>query len=45
MKDLEYGKGYERYDTESYMPEKLKNKKYFQTSLDLSTMTFTPNVK
>jgi replication-associated recombination protein RarA len=25
MKDLEYGKGYERYDTESYMPDKLKN--------------------
>lgn len=29
MKDLEYGKGYERYDEESYLPEKLKNKKYF----------------
>jgi putative ATPase len=29
MKDLEYGKGYERYDDESYMPDKLKNKKYF----------------
>ncbi len=29
MKDLEYGKGYERYDTESYMPEKLKGKRYF----------------
>ena len=29
MKDLEYGKGYERYDTESYMPDKLKGKKYF----------------
>lgn len=29
MKDLEYGKGYERYDTESYLPEKLKNRKYF----------------
>ena len=36
MKDLEYGKGYEKYPsiglgqaTESYMPEKLKNKKYF----------------
>jgi putative ATPase len=29
MKDLEYGKGYERYDTESYMPEKLKDTRYF----------------
>lgn len=29
MKGLEYGKGYERYGTESYMPEKLKHKKYF----------------
>lgn len=29
MKDLEYGKGYARYDTESYMPEKLKNTRYF----------------
>lgn len=29
MKDLDYGKGYKRYDTESYMPEKLKKKTYF----------------
>lgn len=29
MKELEYGKGYERYDEESYMPEKLKSKTYF----------------
>ncbi|HEX8591641.1 MAG TPA: replication-associated recombination protein A [Candidatus Paceibacterota bacterium] len=29
MRDLEYGKGYERYDEESYMPEKLKKKAYF----------------
>ena len=29
MKELEYGKGYERYGTESYMPEKLKNRTYF----------------
>ena len=29
MKDLEYGKGYEMYDdVESYLPEKLKGKKY-----------------
>ena len=30
MKELEYGKGYERYDEESYMPDKLKKKKYFK---------------
>jgi putative ATPase len=30
MKELGYGKGYKRYDTESYMPEKLKGKKYFK---------------
>lgn len=29
MRDLEYGKGYERYDEESYMPDKLKKKRYF----------------
>lgn len=29
MKDLDYGKGYERYDIESYMPDKLKDRKYF----------------
>lgn len=30
MKELEYGKGYERYDEESYMPEKLKKRTYFK---------------
>lgn len=30
MKDLGYGKGYKKYDTESYLPEKLRKKKYFQ---------------
>ncbi len=30
MKDLSYGKDYEMYDTESYLPEKLKAKKYFK---------------
>ncbi len=29
MKQLEYGKGYEMYTEESYLPEKLKNKRYF----------------
>lgn len=30
MKDLEYGKGYKKYDEESYLPNKLKNKKYLK---------------
>lgn len=30
MKALEYGKDYERYDLESYLPEKLKGKKYLK---------------
>lgn len=29
MKDLNYGKDYEMYTKESFLPEKLKNKKYF----------------
>jgi putative ATPase len=29
MKDLDYGKDYKKYDEESYLPDKLKNKKYF----------------
>lgn len=28
MKELDYGKGYEKYTNESLLPEKLKNKKY-----------------
>jgi putative ATPase len=28
MKSLGYGKGYEKYDEESYLPEKLKGKRY-----------------
>ena len=31
MGELDYGKGYEKYDKESYLPEKIKNKKYFKT--------------
>lgn len=31
MKDLGYGKGYEKYTKDSYLPEKLKDKKYFYT--------------
>jgi len=30
MKDLGYHKGYKLYDQESYLPDKLKNKKYLQ---------------
>lgn len=30
MKDLDYHKGYKLYDEESYLPEKLKNKKYLK---------------
>ncbi len=30
MKNLKYGKGYEMYDGESYLPDKLKNKKYLK---------------
>ncbi len=29
MEKVGYGKGYEKYDKESYLPEKLKGKKYF----------------
>lgn len=29
MKSLGYGKGYEMYDRKSYLPDKIKNKKYF----------------
>ena len=31
MKDMEYGKGYKKYDTESYLPEKLEKRKYFNS--------------
>lgn len=30
MKDLNYGEGYEMYSKESFLPEKLKNKKYLK---------------
>lgn len=30
MKEVGYGEGYGKYDTESYLPEKLKGKKYFK---------------
>lgn len=30
MKDLDYGKGYEKYSNESFLPQKLKGKKFFK---------------
>lgn len=30
MKELDYGKGYEKYTTESLLPEKIKGKKYYR---------------
>jgi len=30
MKELDYGRGYEKYDEESYLPDKLKDKKYLE---------------
>jgi putative ATPase len=30
MKDLDYGKGYEKYSQEDYLPDKLKGKKYLK---------------
>ncbi|MGD0328738.1 MAG: replication-associated recombination protein A, partial [Minisyncoccia bacterium] len=30
MKELDYGKGYEKYDQRSYLPDKLKKKKYLK---------------
>jgi replication-associated recombination protein RarA len=30
MKNIGYGKNYKAYDKESYLPEKLKNKKYLK---------------
>ena len=31
MKEVGYGEGYEKYDTQSYLPEKLKGKKYYKS--------------
>ncbi|HEY9584471.1 MAG TPA: replication-associated recombination protein A [Candidatus Paceibacterota bacterium] len=31
MKELEYGKDYQKYDKESYLPEKIKGKKYLKS--------------
>ncbi|MEK7544404.1 MAG: replication-associated recombination protein A [Patescibacteria group bacterium] len=32
MKDLDYGKGYQKYTTESLLPEKIKGKVYFKVN-------------
>lgn len=32
MKDIGYGKGYEKYSKESFLPEKLKDKKYLENN-------------
>jgi len=32
MKDIGYGKGYKQYNKESYLPDKLKSKRYYRTS-------------
>jgi len=29
MEKLDYGKGYQQYDKDSYLPDKIKNKKYW----------------
>jgi putative ATPase len=29
MGEIGYGKGYEKYDKESYLPDKIKGKKYY----------------
>ena len=34
MKDLDYGKGYEKYDNDDYLPEELKGKKYLANDKD-----------
>ena len=37
MKELEYGKGYEKYTKEDLLPEKLKGRKYYgKTSISNS---------
>lgn len=32
MKDLGYGKGYKKYDDKSYLPDKIKNRKYYKNN-------------
>jgi putative ATPase len=34
MEDVGYGEGYKKYDKESYLPEKLKGKEYYQKRLN-----------
>ncbi len=37
MEDIGYGKGYEKYDKASYLPEKLQGKVYYRTSTVIHT--------
>lgn len=30
MKNINYGKGYEKYSKESFLPDEIKNKKYLK---------------
>jgi putative ATPase len=38
MKDLDYGKGYEKYSTESHLPEKIKGRIYLKRQEDDKTV-------
>lgn len=45
MKELEYGKGYQKYTTESLLPEKLKGKKYFVSNVKVQISNDKSNPK
>lgn len=45
MKDLDYGKGYQKYTTESLLPEKLKGKKYFVLNVKVQISNDKSNPK
>ncbi|KKU14402.1 MAG: hypothetical protein UX21_C0020G0007 [Microgenomates group bacterium GW2011_GWC2_45_8] len=44
MKELDYGKGYSRYDSQSYLPDKLRGHSYFN-SPNLANLPNKPNNK
>ena len=44
MKDLSYGKGYTKYDSDSYLPEKIRARKYYN-SPNLANLPNKPNNK
>jgi putative ATPase len=35
MKSLDYGKGYDKYDQDSYLPDKIKDKIYMRREHDI----------